>query len=78
MNWFKQLVSDGKHPSTLRVILLIVILVWAVLCIRQNTFVVPDVKVIGFIGTLLGGKVAQSFSENLGGNKTENTNPPTP
>ena len=78
MNWFKQLVSDGEQPSTLRIILLIVILVWAVLCIRSNTFVVPDIKVIGFIGTLLGGKVTQSFSENIAGNKPQNTNPPTP
>ena len=78
MNWLKQLVSDGDQPSTMRVLLLIVVLVWAILCLRQNTFVVPDVRVIGFLGTLFGAKVGQSFSENFSAGKPQPQNPPTP
>lgn len=78
MSWLKQLLSDGEQPSTMRVLLLVIVLVWAVLCIRQNTFVVPDMKVIGFLGTLLGAKTLQSFSENLSAPKTSNTEHPTP
>jgi hypothetical protein len=78
MNWLKQLVSDGEQPSTMRVLLLIVVLVWAILCIRQNTFVVPDMKVIYFLGTMFGGKAAQSFAENLSSNKTQDTPPASP
>lgn len=66
MNWLKQLVSDGEQPSTMRVMLIIIVLTWAVISIRSNTLVVPDVKVIGFLGTLLGVKSAQSFAENIG------------
>lgn len=65
MNWLKQLVSDGEQPSTMRVMLLIVMLVWAVLCIRQNTFVVPPMDAVKFLGTIFGAKVGQSFAENF-------------
>lgn len=40
-------------------------IVWAILSIRQNTMIVPDAKLITLIGTVIGGKVAQSFSENF-------------
>lgn len=65
MNWFKQLVSDGEQPSTTRILLLIIVLVWAVLSIRQNTIVIPDGRVIGFFGTLFGAKLGQSALENF-------------
>ncbi len=44
-----------------------VMIVWTVLSIRQNTFIIPDTKIITLIGTAMGGKALQSFSENFSG-----------
>jgi hypothetical protein len=65
MNWFKGLVSDGEHPSTMRVMLLIVVLTWSVISIRQNALYVPDMNVVKFLATIFGAKAGQSAIENF-------------
>jgi hypothetical protein len=70
MNPFRQLISDGAGElSTMRVMSLAVVvpvmIVWTVLSIRQNTFIVPDAKIITLVGTAMGSKALQSFSENF-------------
>lgn len=67
MNRLLQLIGDGEQPSTMRVLVLVIVvpimLVWAVLCLRQNTFIVPDWKVVSLIITGVAGKWLQSTSE---------------
>lgn len=67
MNLLKQLISDGEMPSTMRVmtlaIVLPVMLVWTILCIRQNAFVAIPVELIGLLVAALGAKAAQSKFE---------------
>lgn len=61
--------DDTGAVSSMRVMSLVVVvpvmIVWTVLCIKQNTFIVPDAKVITLIATALGSKALQSFSENF-------------
>lgn len=70
MNPLRQLISDGDGQlSTMRAINFIVVVpvmvVWTVLSIRQNTFIIPDAKIITLLATTIGGKALQSFSENF-------------
>lgn len=66
--------DDTGAVSSMRVMSLLVVLpvmlVWTVLCIRQNTFIIPDTKLIALVGTALGSKALQSFSENFSPSKT--------
>lgn len=44
-----------------------VMIVWTVLCIRQNQFIIPDTRIVTLLATAIGGKAVQSFSENFSG-----------
>lgn len=67
MNLLRQLISDGEMPSTMRVLVLIVVvpvmIVWTVLSIKTGQFIVPDAKIIGLLISALGAKSLQSFAE---------------
>lgn len=63
-----QLISDGDGaPSTMRVMSLLIVfpvmIVWTVLSIQQNQFVVMDSHLLTLVGLALGGKAVQSFAE---------------
>jgi hypothetical protein len=68
MKFLQQLISDGEMPSTMRVLALVVVVpvmvVWSVLCIKQNTFIIPDGKIVMLVVTAIGGKFLQSVQEN--------------
>lgn len=72
--------DDTGAVSSMRVMSLLVVipvmLVWTVLCIRQNTFIIPDTKIIAIVGTALGSKALQSFSENFSAPKPGQSAPP--
>jgi hypothetical protein len=75
MNPWKQLISDGEQPSLMRVIALIVVVcvvppmmvVWVILSLRQNAFVVPPAGFITLLSVVFGAKSFQSFAENFTG-----------
>lgn len=39
-------------------------IVWTSLCIKTGTMVAMDIKILGFLVSLVGGKVVQNFTEN--------------
>jgi hypothetical protein len=76
VNPFKQLISDeGGAPSTMRVMGLVVVLfvippmmvVWVILSLRQNAFVVPPSGFITLLSVVFGTKSLQSLAENFTG-----------
>ena len=50
MNFLKQLIGDGEQPSTMRVIVLAIVIpvmiVWAWLCIQKGEFITPPWEII--------------------------------
>ena len=58
--------KDGTGSSMRLVMnfsIFIVILVWAILCIRNNTIYSFEFKDLGFFALLIGGKEVQKFFE---------------
>jgi hypothetical protein len=77
MKLLQQLISDGEMPSTMRVLALAVVvpvmLVWSVLCIKQNTFIVPDWKIVAMVISAFGSKSLQSLFEAIPGRAADTT-----
>jgi hypothetical protein len=75
MNFLKQLIGDGDQPSTMRVIVLAIVLpvmfVWAWLCIKKGEFIAPPWEIIATLVAAVLGKSAQSFAEAIGGSGSD-------
>jgi ABC-type phosphate transport system permease subunit len=68
MNLLKQLISDGEMPSTMRVLVLLIVgsimIVWTVLSIKRGEFVPFPVEQTSLVIAALGAKAWQARSEN--------------
>jgi hypothetical protein len=76
VNKLLQLIADDTGaPSTMRVVFLFVVLavvtVWAALSIKAGQFVPLPEGALQLLGIFMGGKVAQSFSENFSNPKPQ-------
>lgn len=68
MNVIKQLISDGEMPSTMRVLVLLIVapimIVWAALCIKRGEFIAIPMEQASLIGAALAAKWGQVRIEN--------------